>query len=219
MNLGVNLVKQVSRQMPDGSFCKRYWQDAVAERVIRQTGRESVSQHGYLNSINHHFITGINANNMDKVNSFTDLTPRQMITQTDMEFKELAPLERELHTYRCLAQKPEFFSEYPMYKKSRAVKPGDTIMMREYAYATSDKDYAKMYLGDDGGIMYDISIGKGARVSRKGNIGQEDEIVFPRSSMFKCLKTEEIQGKYGKYLKVFLEYIMPNDKLFGVINK
>ena len=39
-------------------FCHQYWADARAERVIRQSSKESVSLHGELHGINHHFKIG-----------------------------------------------------------------------------------------------------------------------------------------------------------------
>lgn len=198
-------------------FCEEYWKEAVQDRVVRQSERKSVSMHGLLNGINHHFINSPNPHHMDMKFMGVNKTPREMITETDWEFKSLAPLKEKLHTYRCIPQKPEFFAEYPKFQKSKAVKEGDTIIMREYAYATSDQSFAKCYLGDNGGIMYDITIGEGAKVSRRGILGTKDEIVFPRSSRFKCTKTENVETKDGSYLKVFLEYIIPKDKFFEVL--
>lgn len=78
--------------------------------------------------------------------------------------------------------------------------------MPEYAYATSDIDYAKIYLPDNKGIIYDILIPKGARVSKTG-YGINNEIVFPRCSQFECVGT----GQQGEAFIVKLKYIKPID--------
>ncbi len=83
--------------------------------------------------------------------------------------------------------------------------------MREYAYATSDKSYANVYLPNGKGITYEIEIPAGARVSRTGDIGKTDEIVFPRSSRFECLNTQRIQDKDSDYLLIKLRYILPEE--------
>lgn len=209
-NIGKVVEKNTKPLAKKPLYCEEYWKDALIEGIIKPTNNKKVSMHGYLNSINHYFITGANPKNIDKKSVFTNKPPREMISETDFEFKSLSPTKEDLHTYRCIGNKPDFFSEYKLFQRAKSVKAGDTVIMREYAYTTSDKNYATSYLGDDGGIMYDIKIGKGAQVSRIGDVGTNDEVVFPRSSLFKCIKTEEVKQKYGSYLKVFLEYINPN---------
>ena len=80
--------------------------------------------------------------------------------------------------------------------------------MREYAYATSDIEYARGYLTNDKGILYDIEIPVGARVSLKG-YGVNNEIVFPRSSKFECVGTQRVKSQEEDYLCVKLRYVIP----------
>lgn len=201
-------VKQVAEK---DLFCHQYWADARKERVISQSNKETVSLHGELNGINHHFIRSPYPEHMNMKFMNTGLTPREMISLTDKEFKSLKPLEQNLNVYRCVGEKPDFFSEYPLYLKRLGIKKGDIIDMKEYAYATSDISYAKVYMPDNRGILYEIEVPKGAKVSRTGFIGTKDEIVFPRSSKFECVDVNQIKDSNTDYLHVKLKYIVPED--------
>lgn len=81
--------------------------------------------------------------------------------------------------------------------------------MKEYAYATSDINYANGYLTNNRGILYDIEIPKGARVSVVGDNSATNEIVFPRSSKFECVGKEHVQDANNDYMKIKLKYILP----------
>ena len=133
-----------------------------------------------------------------------------MISRTDFEFKIIAPTDQKIVAYRCIGEKPNFFREYGLYKKSLNVKKGDTVVMNEYAYATSDLSYANTYMTNRRGILYEIEIPEGSKVSRTG-YGVRNEIVFPRSSRFKCIDTEKIKNDNEEYLRVKLQYIKPKD--------
>ena len=78
--------------------------------------------------------------------------------------------------------------------------------MPEYAYATSDINYAKVYLPNDKGILYDIEIPSGSRISLTG-YGKNNEIVFPRASRFECIGKEEANGT----TIIKLKYVQPID--------
>lgn len=192
-------------------FCQEYWAEAVADRVVRNTSRTSVDTHGLLNGINHHFIHPVNPKHLDMPAINSNLTVREMIRETDWQFKSLKPTAEKMYTYRCIGEKPEFFSEYKQYKKALDVKKGDVIIMREYAYATSDKGYASVYLPNNRGIRYEIEIPEGARVSRVGQIGSNDEIVFPRSSKFECLGTQKVKDADNDYTIIKLRYLLPEE--------
>lgn len=199
--------KKIQQSGTQKLYCQEYWRDALAEGLVKRNGtKESVSLHGYLNSINHHFINSPNPKAMDEISPFTKMTPRDMIWKTDFEFKGLKPIDNPMKAYRCVGEKPDFFSEYPLYLKRLSTKKGDIIDMKEYAYATSDINYAKGYLTNDKGIIYEIDIPEKARVSVKG-YGVNNEIVFPRSSKFECIGTEQ-QGD-TKIIK--LKYILPDE--------
>ena len=205
------LVLGITKNTNKELFCHKYWTWAQKQGAVRQTKKESVSLHGYLNGINHHFINSPYPKTMDDKFIQTSMTPRQMISVTDFDFKKLKPITEKLNVFRCISKKPEFFSEYPLYQKRCAIKKGDIIDMKEYAYATSDINYSKGYLPDNKGIMYEIEIPKGARVSRTGLLGSSDEIVFPRSSKFECTDVKRIQDDKNDYLHVKLSYILPDE--------
>lgn len=196
-------------------FCHEYWKDALAEGLIKKDKFTSVPLHGYLNSINHHFIRSAYPKHMDMKNyGMGDLTPREMIFKSDFAFKSLSEVGERLTAYRSIGEKPEFFAEYKIYQKARSIKKGDIINMPEYAYATQDKGYASRYLTNNRGIFYEIDIPENAKVSKIG-IDKNDEIVFPRSSKFECLETKEIKNADNDYLFVKLKYLVPEDNLFA----
>lgn len=189
-------------------YCAKYWQDCAAENILKPLNRDYVSLHGQLNGINHFFITGANPQNLSQKFMNTGLMPKEMISLSDMEFKRLKPIEVPITAFRCIGEKPDFFSEYKLYQKRFNIKKGDIINMREYAYATSDITYARGYLTNNKGILYEIEIPAGARISVKG-IGINNEIVFPRSSRFECLDTKRIKNNEENYVCIKLRYILP----------
>ena len=204
------ILKQAEQVENKPLFCHEYWKACQEQRVIRQTNKEAVSLHGELHGINHHLINSPYPKHMDQNFMGVGKTPREMISLTDIEFKKLKPTEKPLNVIRCIGEKPDFFSEYKLYKKRLDVKAGDIIDMKEYAYATSNKSYASVYLTNNRGIMYEIEVPKGSRVSRTGN-ETCDEVVFPRSSKFECTGTEQLKDTDNNYLIVKLRYIQPNE--------
>lgn len=193
-------------------FCQRYWKDALDEGMVsNNNNKNSVSLHGYLNSINHHFINSPNPKALDEISPFTKMTPREMIFKTDMEFKSLNPIEKPLKVFRGIGEKPEFFSTYKFYQKGLNTQKGDIIDMKEYAYATSDINYAKCYIPDNKGILYEINIPEKARISLTG-YGIQNEIVFPRSSRFECTGVEK-----GDITTIKLKYLLPDESFRTLI--
>lgn len=190
-------------------FCHQYWDSCAKQGIIRQTSKESVSLHGELNGINHHFIRSPYPEHMNQPFSKNGCTPREMIYLTDVEFKSLKPIDKKMTVFRCIAEKPEFFSEYPLYLKRTKIKKGDIIDMKEYAYATSDISYAKGYLPDNKGILYEIEIPEKAKVSRIGN-STTNEVTFPRSSKYECTDVKKVQDNDNDYLHIKLRYILPD---------
>lgn len=208
----------IVRESPDlkllqkDMFCHNYWQQIKAKGILQPSNATSVKLHGYLNGINHHLVTGIaSPKNMDINFMHLNLTPRKMITLTDIEFKKLKPTTKNIQAFRSIGEKPNFFSEYKLYKKRLDVKKGEIIDMKEYAYATSDINYAKDYLTNNNGILYEIEIPKGARVSITGEGTNTNEIVFPRSSKFACIDKEHIKDTNNDYMKIKLRYILPQE--------
>ena len=124
-------------------FCHQYWADARKEGVIFQSNKESVSLHGQLHGINHHFILSPYPKQMDMKFMNTGLTPREMISISDTEFKTLKPLEQKLNVYRCIGEKPDFFSEYPLYLKRLGIKKGEIFLMQKFICRIIEECYMK----------------------------------------------------------------------------
>lgn len=195
--------QRVLKSLPSEElFCHKYWEMAEESGRLNSNGRKSVELSEYLHSINHHLIKSPYPKTINEIQPQVGLTPRQIITKTDFDFRRLVPIEEDMHVYRCIGEKPEFFSEYPLYQKALKVKKGDVIMMREYAYAAETEAYSKNFLANNKGILYDIEVPKGSRISRAG------DVVFPRSSRFECLDTRDIITEDANYKLVKLRYLV-----------
>ncbi len=194
-------------------FCEKYWAWAKENSLVRNGNKTSVDLHGELSSINHHFHISPYPEHMDIPVGRANLTPRQMITQTDLEFKGLKPTEKTVKAFRAVGEKPEFFSTYKLYKKATRVKPGDKFRMSEYSYFSSDINYANVYLTNKKGILYEIEFPEKSRISRIGTFGANDELVTPRASEFLCTNVERIKNADADYLLVKGKYIQPKEIL------
>ena len=205
----------VAKKTEENLFCRQYWKQCADKNHLTPLNKISVSQHEDLNGINHFFVSGSDPKSMDSIFFNTGLTPRNMIKISDTEFKRLKPSAETLNVFRCISEKPDFFSEYKLYQKRLHTNPGDIINMREYAYATSDISYAKVYMPSKKGILYEIEVPKGSKISRKG-VGKNDEIVFPRNSKFECIDTQEVVNGEEHYTKIKLRYLQ-EENILGLI--
>ena len=186
---------------PVEPFCQQFWKSIDLKPYRCRYGR--VTYHGHLNGINHHLTTHTNPEGLTQVFFGAGITPKEMIIITDAEFKALPKTTETIRAFRCIGEKPEFFEqEYARYMKSLGVKKGEIIRMPEYAYSSIDINFAKNFLYGTKGIIYDIEIPVGSRVSLSGC-----DIVFPRSSRFECLGKEVKDG----ITNIRLRYIQPPD--------
>src|SRR5574344_1196208 len=189
------------------------WGQTHKERYLRESYKKSVTNHSLFNSFNYMLINGTNSTKMNEVCALRgNQTVKEIIKASDVEFKCLKPTEEKMTVYRCIGQKPNFFSEFKLYEKRYNTKKGEIRRMPEYAYSASDKGYAEVYLPSKKGIMYEIEVPAGARVSRSGDIrngkmSDGHECVFPRSSLFEC--TDNINKDGLAYIK--LKYILPKE--------
>ena len=148
-----------------------------------------------------------------KLEEYPDFTVRDIIHDTDIEYRLLEPLKKPLTLYRCIPRRPanEILANR-LFDRAVNLKPGDRIMMREYAYFSIDKNYAMSYLaGSNGGILYEITFPAGAQISGGRNpyaLLWEQETK--RCSVFECL--ENIAE--GKIQHIKGRYILPKE-LFG----
>ena len=79
--------------------------------------------------------------------------------------------------------------------------------MREYAFASDDKTYAQDIYTQDDGILYEITVPKGARIADDWNY------IFPRESMFLCTQNTVEKEKNKKYHLIKLTYILPENNI------
>ena len=107
-------------------FCQEFWESVDLKHYRRAYG--SVTYHEHLNGINHHLTTGKNPQGLNEVFINTGVTPKEMIQVTDAEFKVLPKIKEKIIGYRCVGEKPEFFTqEYARYQRSLKIKKGDII--------------------------------------------------------------------------------------------
>ena len=200
--LFLNKPLKISQASP---FCQDFFQNTNIEAFTPRG--TSVEYHGYLNGINHHLTRGGNLEHLEQTFFGLDVSPKEIIRITDFEFKLLPKIKEPIIAYRCIGEKPEFFkADYARYVKSLSVKKGDIVTMPEYAYSTSDINYAKCYLPNDKGIIYEIEYPIGSRISIKG-LGTNNEITAPRCSRYECLDNSSQDG----ITTIRLRYIQPID--------
>lgn len=198
-------------------FCHQYWADAQAEGILRPHRYRTVDSHGELHGFNHLFVTGQGSRNFqDTIGIGDKRIIRDIVRETDWQFKSLKPTEEAVTVFRCVGEKPPFFEqEAKLYNKLFNTKKGDVIMMPEYPYAAGGTQYSDVYKGWEGrGTTLEIEVPKGARVSHSGDIvnGKLDdwgaECVFPRSSRFEVLESKILEDG-SAYKKV--RYILPDE--------
>ena len=203
--------QEVKSNISKPLFCEEYWSNAFKGGSVKTTQKKFVNLHEYLNSINPHCLLSSNPKEFDEIVPQTGKTIREMIRETDREFKTLKQTEGSFKVYRAIGEKPDFFNTYPLYRKAKSVKSGDIIDMKEYAYATSDKSYANSYLTNNNGIPYEIEIPAKSKVSRTGDRLSTDEVIFPRASKFLCTEVEHILDANSDYMLVKCKYIHPTN--------
>lgn len=205
---------QVIHQPKKILFCQEMWKDEFADGAVKDLYNSKVPYHGRFNAFNHLLIQGGTPEKFTTPNTLLlNKTVKEVITESDIDFKRLKPISEPLTVYRCIGKKPDFFSEYKLYLKKYNTKPGDIIYMPEYAYSASDINYAKCFLSDKNGIIYEIYVPKGARVSltdsiQNGKMPPGNECVFPRASKFLC--TERKMDENG-HVHLTLKYILPDE--------
>lgn len=208
-------VKETAKKVNDELFCHKLWRETQDARVLRTSQNTVVQNHGYLNGINHVFVStpeGIDLTK--KISIWNNQSIKDIIYQSDIDFKKLPQTTETINVFRAIGKKLDFQSTYKTYKKTLDTKVGDIINMREYAYAATDRNYASNYLSNNEGIMYEIEVPKGARVSLSskiqpgGKLEKGCECVFPRSSQFIC--TGKMTSPDG-LTTIKLRYMLPNE--------
>ena len=214
------IIQKTIKETQNGNvkpFCSEFWGNVQDAGELRFFDRSSVPHHSKLNTFNHILVRPyeeIFAGEMQKTSSLLEgKSPYEILKETDIAFKRLKPTEENITVYRCIGEKPDFFKEYALYKKACNIKVGEKLTMPEYAYAASDKNYAMVYAANNRGIMYEIVVPKGSKVSLtdklvNGKLPDGNECVFPRSSHFECLeKTIDENG----LIHIKLKYLIPKE--------
>ena len=208
-------VSQVSKQAEKVTGNKPlFCHEVLANCKGGRANQTSVSMHGYLNGINHHLAKASpNPKQMNTPFFATGKTPREMINDTDCEFLfKIKPTEEKMVVYRGIPKRECWDSYYKRYQGLLHLKKGDKTYIPEYAYFTSDANYARTYLGDNDGIRIVMEIPPNARVSRIGRIGKCDEVVTPRFSRYECVEApKKVVNGDESYYQVKLRYILPDE--------
>lgn len=201
-------------------FCHQYWAKLQADGALtRPYPHRVVDQHGKFHTFNDVLIKGkAGIWDMETV-VFGDEQGRmvkEIVKEADIHFKRLRPTKEPVTVYRVVGEKPPFFTEeVKYYNKAFNTKKGDIITMPEYAYSAGGREYSDVYMGYEGrGIIYEMEVPAGARVSHSGDIknGKLDdwgaECVFPRGSRFEVLESNILEDG-SSYKRI--RYILPDE--------
>lgn len=184
-------------------FCQQYWERITTS--AKQAGTHtSVPMHSDLFEINKDFLRNY------KPIPFISTGTKTIISNSDKEFKLLAPTTEDIVLWRGVTA-PNYRNPNAIraFNQAAKVQKGDLIHMPEYAFASTEKKTAELYAPKDKrGIIYEIEVPKGARISHNFNY------IFPRYSVFECLGTEIIPNGIFPNKLVKLRYILP-EKFFG----
>ena len=179
-------------------ICQQYW-----ERVLKDAHtlpKQNVEHHESLAEVNataliRNYNTGLPLNFL-----------KQIMTQSDKEFKLLEPLEKDITLWRGVSMPQHKIEEkyIGVFNKAYDIKKGDIIHMPEYPYASSDKKYASLFASNSKkAILYEIQVPKGAKLSHTW------AYVFPRFSRFECIETVENKTEQNTIKLIKLKYILP----------
>ncbi len=204
----LNGLKYIPAPAKKDFFCKQIWDDSIP--ILRKQypkNKTYVTYHGILNTFNH-MLTGLAPKeviNFDKI-IVDGLSVREIMYNTDIEFKLLKPLEKPVVLYRCIPRRTMTnANESRLFDKFANIKPGERLITREYAYYTTDINYAKEYLSKkDGGILIEETFPAGSQISGLY------ECTIPRSSTHLC--TDNVLEGNIHYLK--MDYEIP-EKIFS----
>lgn len=210
---------QAKAKNPDAvPFCHQYWAKLQKEGALRRPyPYRTVDYHGEFNSFNHVLIKG-KAGIWDMqtvvIGDQQGRTVREIVAEADIHFKRLRPTKEPVTVYRVVGEKI-CEGDMKYYNKAFNAKKGDIITMPEYAYFAGGRQYSDSYMGYKGrGIIYEMEVPAGARVSHSGDIvnGKLDdwgaELVTPRSSQMEVLEAKMLEDG-NKYFK--LRYILPKE--------
>ena len=184
-------------------FCQQYW-EKITNSVPLAADQRSVYMHSNLFELNKDLLRNY------KPIPFVSTTTKKIIATSDKEFKLLTPTTEDMVLWRGITA-PNYKdpNAIRVFDQASRVKKGDIIHMPEYAFASTERKTAELYAPKDKrGIIYEIEVPKGAKISHSFNY------IFPRYSVFECLETEIIPNGIFSNKLVKLRYILP-EKFFG----
>lgn len=184
-------------------FCQQYW-ERITNSVQNAAKNTSVAMHSDLFEINKELLRSY------KPIQFVSTGTKRMIADSDRNFKLLNPLAEDIVLWRGITA-PNYKNPNAIraFDQAAKVQKGDIVHMPEYAFASTERKTAELYAPKDKrGIIYEIEVPKGARISHSFNY------IFPRYSVFECLDTEIIPNGIFPNKLVKLRYILP-EKFFG----
>ena len=179
------------------------------KNLFKQRRLKHVSHTFDLHDVNYFLLGYVGENSNSKSLLYADYPPitvHDVISITDKEFKRVKPTKKELVLWRGI-EGYDLFKE--RFERSYNVKKGDIVYMPEYAFASGEKIFAEGYTGIKKGILYEIDVPKGAKLSLKGHY------IFPRYSKFECIGSEEQE----KYKLIKLKYLPKEDSLSNFLAK
>lgn len=175
-------------------FCKKYW-----ERVFSKDCKtvDKLSQSWDIREVNQYLIGGYKPMGRKNIAG--------IIAATDKDFKLYKPIEKELILWRGICGAEIYKHPYmeALIEKCKKLKKGDILRMREYAFASDDKTYAQDIYTQDDGILYEITVPKGARIADDWNYR------FPRESMFLCTQNDVVKENNKNFRLIKLTYLLP----------
>ena len=192
-------------------FCEEYWARQSIKNLFKPKRLEHVSHYFDLHDVNYLLLGYMNSNFNANSKLYADsppITVKDAISLSDREFKLLKPIRKNLTLWRGIEGNYVFPERF---QKAYNAKAGDIVYMPGYAYASAEKWYAEGYSDRQGkrGILYEIVIPKGAKLSKKSSY------IFPRYSKFECTGVEEKE----KYKLIKLKYLPKKDSLFNYFVK
>lgn len=189
---------QINKIQNQELFCKKYWKRVLSQNTTPVT---KLSKSFSIREANQYLIGGYKPMGIKRITG--------VIAATDKDFKLYKPIEKELVLWRGICGAEVYKHPYmeALIEKCKKLKKGDILRMREYAYASDDKTYAQDIYTQDDGILYEITVPKGARIADDWNH------TFPRESMFLCTENTVEKENNKKYNLIKLTYILPENNI------
>ena len=193
-------------------FCEEYWARQSLRNLFKTKRLEHVTRSFDLYDVNY-FLLGYKGPYSTNSKSllyadYPPVTVHDAISISDREFKVLKPTKKKMTLWRGI-DGSSVFSE--RFKEAYNTKAGDIIYMPGYAYAAAEKWYAESFgkRGGKRGILYEITVPKGAKLSKKSSY------IFPRYSKFECMDVEDQEA----YRLIKLKYLPKNESLLSYFIK